>query len=76
MSSRMCASGMSVILFSSCDVRNPSKKNINGTLDSRVAACATSAKSCASWTDAAASIPKPVMRALITSEWSPKIDNA
>ena len=64
------------ILFSSCEVRKPSKKYMIGTRDSSVTTCATSARSCASCTDAAASIAKPVMRALITSEWSPKIDSA
>ena len=59
---------MSVILFSSCDVRNPSKKNITGTRDSSVAICATSARSCDSCTEVAASIAKPTIRALITSE--------
>ena len=64
----ICSSGITEILFSSCDVRNPSKKNITGTRASSVAACATSARSCASCTEAAASIAKPTMRALITSE--------
>ncbi len=36
----------------------------------------TSAKSCASCTDPAASIAQPVARACITSLWSPKIDRA
>ena len=63
-------------MLSSCDVRNPSKKNITGTRASSVATCATSARSCASCTDDAASIPQPTIRALITSEWSPKIDRA
>ena len=73
---RICSSGIRLILFSSCDVRNPSKKNSTGTRDSSVATCATSARSCASCTDDAASIAKPTMRALITSEWSPKMDRA
>ena len=41
-----------------------------------VAAWATRAKSCASWTDPAASIAQPVVRACMTSLWSPKIDRA
>ena len=62
-------------MFSSCEVRNPSKKCTNGTLVASVAACATTARSWASWTDAAASNAKPVCRTAITSEWSPKIDS-
>ena len=62
-------------MFSSCEVRNPSKKCTNGTRVASVAACATSARSCASWTDAEASIAKPVWRTAMTSEWSPKIDS-
>ncbi len=65
---RICASGMTAILFSSWEVRKPSKKKMTGTRDSSVAACAINARSCASCTDAAASIAKPVIRALITSE--------
>ncbi len=57
-------------------MRKPSKKCRNGTRDRSVAACATSAKSCASWTEPAASIAQPVERACITSLWSPKIDRA
>jgi hypothetical protein len=57
-------------------VRNPSKKCRNGMRDSSVAAWATSARSCASCTDDAASIANPVVRAAITSEWSPKIESA
>ena len=64
------------ILSISCDVRKPSKKWRNGTRARSVAACATSAKSCASWTEPAASIAQPVVRACITSLWSPKIDRA
>ena len=41
-----------------------------------VAAWATSAKSCASCTELAHSIAQPVVRACITSLWSPKIDSA
>ncbi len=62
-------------MFSSCEVRKPSKKCTNGTRDSSVAACATAARSCASCTDAEHSRAKPVWRAAITSEWSPKIES-
>ncbi len=62
-------------MFSSCEVRKPSKKCTNGTRVRSVAACATSARSCASCTDAAASSAKPVWRTAITSEWSPKIES-
>ena len=57
-------------------VRKPSKKWRNGTRLRSVAAWATSAKSCASWTEPAASIAQPVARACMTSLWSPKIDSA
>jgi hypothetical protein len=57
-------------------VRNPSKKWRNGTRDSNVAAWATSARSAASWTEPEASIAQPVVRAAMTSLWSPKIDSA
>ena len=60
----------------SCEVRNPSKKWRNGIRARSVAACAISAKSCASWTEPAASIAQPVVRACMTSLWSPKIDRA
>ena len=63
-------------MSTSCEVRNPSKKWRNGTRDSSVAAWATSARSCASCTDDDASIANPVVRAAITSEWSPKIESA
>ena len=33
-------------------------------------------KSCASWTELDASMAQPVVRACMTSEWSPKIDRA
>ncbi len=62
-------------MFSSCDVRNPSKKCTNGTRVASVAACATRARSWASWTEAEASSAKPVCRTAITSEWSPKMDS-
>ena len=61
-------------MFSSWEVRNPSKKCTNGTRVAIVAACATSARSWASCTDAEESIANPVCRTAITSEWSPKID--
>ena len=62
-------------MFSSCEVRKPSKKWTNGTRVRSVAACATSARSCASCTDADESSAKPVCRTAMTSEWSPKIDS-
>ena len=61
-------------MFSSCEVRKPSKKCTNGTRVASVAACATSARSCASCTDVEASSANPVCRTAITSEWSPKMD--
>ena len=60
----------------SCEVRKPSKKCRNGTRDRSVAACAISARSCASCTEPEDSRAKPVVRVAITSEWSPKIDSA
>ena len=57
-------------------MRKPSKKWRNGTRASSVAACATSARSWASWTEDEQSSAKPVDRAAITSEWSPKIESA
>ena len=74
-SARRSSSESISIVFSSCEVRNPSKKCTNGTRVASVAACATSARSWASWTDAEASSAKPVWRTAITSEWSPKIDS-
>ncbi len=62
-------------MFSSCEVRKPSKKCRNGTRVRSVAACATRARSCASWTEADASSANPVWRTAITSEWSPKIES-
>ncbi len=44
--------------------------------DSRVAAVATSARSCVSCTDDEQSSANPVPRAAITSLWSPKIESA
>ena len=63
-------------MLSSCEVRKPSKKCTNGTRERSVAACATSARSCASCTDADASSAHPVWRTCMTSEWSPKIESA
>jgi hypothetical protein len=57
----------------SWDVRKPSKKWRNGTRERRPAAWATSAKSWASCTELAAGMAQPVVRACITSLWSPKI---
>src|SRR5665213_3235443 len=71
---RRSSSDSSSMVFNSCEVRNPSKKCTKGTRVRSVAACATSARSCASWTEAEASIAKPVCRIAITSEWSPKMD--
>ncbi len=63
-------------MSTSCDVRNPSKKCRNGIRVCNVAAWAISARSCASWTVEEQSIANPVIRAAITSDWSPKIDSA
>ena len=49
---------------------------MKGTRDSRVAAWATAAMSCASWTEFEASMAKPVWRQAMTSEWSPKMERA
>ncbi len=73
---RTSASESSVILLISCEVLKPSKKWRNGTRASRVAAWATSARSCASWTELEHSWAKPVVRVAMTSEWSPKIESA
>ncbi len=56
-------------------MRNPSKKCTNGTRVASDAACATTARSCASCTDPEHSSANPVCRTAITSEWSPKIDS-
>jgi hypothetical protein len=64
------------ILATSCEVRKPSKKCRNGTRASSVAAWAIAAMSCASWTEAEHSMAQPVVRAAMTSLWSPKIDSA
>ena len=57
-------------------VRKPSKKCSIGTLPAIALRCATTAKSAASCTDAAQSIPQPALRTAITSLWSPKMDSA
>jgi len=44
--------------------------------DSRLAACATAARSCASCTEDEHMSAMPVWRQAITSEWSPKIESA
>ena len=75
-SARRSSGSRTAILLTSWLVRKPSKKWRNGTRLRSDATCATSAKSCASWTDPAASIAQPVLRACITSLWSPKIDRA
>ncbi len=62
------------MVFSSCEVRKPSKKWTNGTRVRSVAAWATSARSWASCTEAEDSSANPVWRTAMTSEWSPKID--
>ena len=61
-------------MFSSCEVRKPSKKCTNGTRVASEAAWATSARSWASCTQEEASRANPVCRTAITSAWSPKID--
>ena len=55
------------ILATSWEVRNPSKKCINGMRDSKVASCAIKPKSMTSCTEHEQSMAKPVMRADITS---------
>ena len=57
-------------------MRKPSKKWTNGMRASSVAAWEIRAMSCASCTEAEASIAQPVERQAITSLWSPKIDRA
>ncbi len=70
------SSASSAILFTSCEVRKPSKKWTNGTRDASVAMCEMAARSWASCTEEEASIAQPVDRVAITSLWSPKIDSA
>jgi hypothetical protein len=57
-------------------VRKPSKKCRNGTDVSSEAAWATAARSPASCTPLELSIAQPVVRAAITSLWSPKMLSA
>ena len=64
------------MLSISCEVRNPSKKWRKGTRARSVAMWAMSARSWASCTEAEASIAHPVVRACITSLWSPKMESA
>jgi len=66
----------SSILATSWEVRNPSKKWMNGILDRRVAAWATAARSWASWTDPEQSRAQPVCRTDMMSEWSQKMESA
>ncbi|MNX94145.1 hypothetical protein D3C86_1263680 [compost metagenome] len=54
-------------MFTSWEVRKPSKKWMKGTRHCRVTLWATKAKSCASCTEPEASMAKPVLRAAITS---------
>ncbi len=54
-SARRSSSERISTVFNSCEVRNPSKKCTNGTRVASVAACATNARSWASWTEAEAS---------------------
>ncbi len=75
-SARRSSSESFSIFATSCEVRNPSKKWRKGTRASRVAIVEIAAMSCASCTDEEQSIAKPVVRAAITSEWSPKIESA
>ncbi len=76
MSARRSSSVSSSIFATSWDVRKPSKKCRNGMRVSSVAACATAAMSCASWTEFEHRSANPVWRQAITSWWSPKIDSA
>ena len=64
---RRSSSVSSATFATSCEVRKPSKKWMNGMRDSSVAACAMSAKSCASCTLAEESMAQPVERTDITS---------
>ena len=57
-------------------MRKPSKKFSTGTLVSMAVRWATAARSAASCTLPAASIVKPVMRQVMTSLWSPKMESA
>ncbi len=73
---RSCSSDSSAIFATSCEVRNPSKKWMNGTRARSVAAWATAARSCASCTEPEARSPSPICRQAMTSEWSPKMLSA
>jgi hypothetical protein len=73
---RMSASLSRLSVLTSCEVRNPSKKCRKGTRVDSVAAWAIKAASCASCTEPDESKAKPVVRVVMTSEWSPKIDKA
>ncbi len=48
---------------------------MNGSRECNVAACVMSAMSCASCTEAELSMANPVVRAAITSLWSPRMDS-
>ena len=72
----ICSTVGSSTVFSSWLVRNPSKKCRKGTRQASVAACAMTAMSAASCTLGEQSIAKPVVRAAITSLWSPKMLSA
>jgi hypothetical protein len=63
-------------LVISCEVRKPSKKCSTGIRERSVTACATAARSWASCAFPEQSSAIPVMRADITSLWSPKIESA
>ena len=60
---RRSSSVSSSIFATSCEVRKPSKKCRKGTRDARVAAWATAARSCASWTEPEDSSAKPGLAA-------------
>jgi len=72
---RMWPVSIRSILLTSWEVRKPSKKWTKGTREARVEACATRARSWASCTVEEASSANPVVRAAITSWWSPKMDS-
>ncbi len=57
-------------------MRNPSKKCRNGTRPSMAARCGTAVRSMTSCTLPSQIIARPVWRHAITSEWSPKMENA
>jgi hypothetical protein len=74
MNARNSSSVSGTRVFSSCDVRKPSKKWTNGSRAPSVARCAMAAMSWASCTDAELSRQTPVWRTAMTSWWSPKIE--